>query len=113
MPIEQGDHRRLTLAWLGLRSLAGKHVSPMIRYTPAIHHNRRRIRPSPTTTLFDGVHLALVDTIEATSCTISADCSNDREGEAERVVTACRWAGVAVVFPLRTKRDVSAGYRNA
>ena len=71
--------------WPGLRPLAGQHRCTRIHRIPAIDHGHRR---SPTKPLFHGVHLALVDTIEATSYTISSDCGSDREGEAYRVVTA-------------------------
>jgi hypothetical protein len=42
----------------------GTSVSATIRRFSATGHDRRRFRRSPTTRLYDGVHLALVDTID-------------------------------------------------
>ncbi len=74
-------------SWLAFRSCRSKttdteapgtNVSATIpRFSP-FGHDRRRCRRSPTPHLFDGVHLALVDTIDPTNHTVSADQAADR-----------------------------------
>ena len=59
-------------------------VSATIRRFPAKGHNCRAFRRSPTTRLFDSVHLALVDTIDAANRAISAARDGTRKGGSGR-----------------------------
>ena len=56
----------------------GTSVSATIRRLSASGQDRRAFRRSPTTRPIDGVHLALVDTIDPTNHAISADQDADR-----------------------------------